>query len=156
MYGRSLEGLPGHWVVTPLVLEDGNAALVIRGWVPFDRQEAPVADAAPPNGSTTVRGFLRPDEGDGSTVPDADGVVGRVDVRGIGSALPYRVLVLPIQLTEQDPPQPSELPVRIGWPELSEGPHLSYAIQWFAFATIAVVGAIVLAGRERRDARSSA
>ena len=34
--------------------------------------------------------------------------------------------------------------------ELSEGPHLSYAIQWFSFAAIAVVGAVILLRRERR------
>jgi len=46
-------------------------------------------------------------------------------------------------------PEPSPLP------ELSEGPHLSYAIQWFTFAVIAVAGFVVLALREGRDPRSS-
>jgi len=32
----------------------------------------------------------------------------------------------------RSPPQP-----------LDEGPHLSYAIQWFSFATIAIVGTLV-------------
>ena len=60
------------------------------------------------------------------------------------------MLPLPIQLTEQAESQPSDLPVPIPPEELSEGPHLSYAIQWFTFATIAVVGAVVLLRRERR------
>ena len=33
-------------------------------------------------------------------------------------------------------------------PELTEGPHLNYAIQWFAFATIAAVGYVILVRRE--------
>jgi surfeit locus 1 family protein len=60
------------------------------------------------------------------------------------------VLPLAIQLTEQDRPPPAALPVRLPPEELSEGPHLSYAIQWFTFATIAVVGAVILLRRERR------
>jgi cytochrome oxidase assembly protein ShyY1 len=150
VYGRSLDGEPGHLVVTPLVFDDGTAVLVIRGWVPFDLQTAPVADAAPPTGELTIRGFLVPDEGDGSDVPDANGVIGRLDVKGIRSSLPYPVLPLAIQLTEQARPQHPDLPVLIPPEELSEGPHLSYAIQWFSFATIAVVGAVILLRRKRR------
>ena len=150
VYGRSLDGEPGHLVVTPLVFDDGTAALVIRGWVPFDHQTVPVADAAPPTGELTIRGFLVPDEGEGSTVPDDNGVIGRLDVEGIRSTLPYPVLPLAIQLTEQAEPQPRDLPVPLPPGELSEGPHLSYAIQWFTFATIAVVGAVILLSRERR------
>jgi len=150
VYGRTLDGEPGHVVVTPLVLDGDEAILVIRGWVPFGDTTVPVADAAPPSDELTIVGFLVPDEGDGSTVPDGNGMVGRVDVRGIGSTLPYPLLPLPIQLTEQTPPQPSELPIPLPPEALSEGPHLSYAIQWFCFAAIAVVGAVILLRRERR------
>jgi surfeit locus 1 family protein len=156
VYGRAFDGRSGHWLVTPLVFDDGSAALIVRGWVPFTYQRAPVADAAPPTGEVTIRGFLVPDEGDGSTEPDADHVIGRVDVQGIGSSLLSPVYPSPIQLTEQSMPQPGDLPLPIGWPELSEGPHLSYAFQWFSFATIAVVGAFVLLRRERRGPRPPA
>lgn len=152
VYGRSLDGEPGHLVVTPLVFDDGTAALVVRGWIPFDHQTVPVANAAPPAGGSTIRGFLVPNEGDGSTVPDENGAIGRLDVEGIRSTLPYPVLPLAIQLTEQARPQPSELPVPIPPEELSEGPHLSYAIQWFSFAVVAVVGAPILLRRDRRSA----
>jgi cytochrome oxidase assembly protein ShyY1 len=151
VYGRSLDGEPGHLVVTPLVLEDGTAVLVIRGWVPFDHQTVPVADAAPPAGEVSIHGFLVPDEGDGSTVPDESGVIGRLDVEGVGSTLPYPVLALAIRQKEQAPPQPSELPIPLPQEELSAGPHLSYAIQWFCFAAISVVGAVILVRRERRS-----
>jgi cytochrome oxidase assembly protein ShyY1 len=150
VYGRSLDGEPGHHVVTPLVLGDGDAILVVRGWVPFATQSAPVAGAAPPPGTVRVRGVLVPDEGDGSTTPDATGIVRTLDVAGIASTLPYDVASLPLQLLEQTPPQPGDLPVPVPLPELSEGPHLSYAIQWFSFAAIALGGAAILLRRERR------
>jgi cytochrome oxidase assembly protein ShyY1 len=39
--------------------------------------------------------------------------------------------------------------VPVPLPDLSEGPHLSYAIQWFCFAAVAVAGAAILVRRER-------
>jgi cytochrome oxidase assembly protein ShyY1 len=35
-------------------------------------------------------------------------------------------------------------------PALDEGPHRSYAIQWFFFAAIALAGAMAVIWRERR------
>jgi cytochrome oxidase assembly protein ShyY1 len=156
VYGGTHDGEPGYRLVTPLVLDDGSAILVVRGWVPFRMRSAPVAAAAPPAGELTVHGFVVPDEGDGSTVPDANGVIGRLDIEGIGSRIPSPLSEIAIQLTEQSVSQPYELPIAFGWPELSEGPHLSYAIQWFAFAAIAVVGAVVLLRRGDREATPAA
>ncbi len=150
LFGRSLGGEPGHHVVTPLVLDDGSAVLVVRGWVPFRLQEVPVPDAAPVATRVTVDGFLVPDEGDGSVVPDRRGIVGRLDVRGIERSLPYDVLPLALGTRAQTPTQPN-LPRPIPAPELSDGPHLSYAIQWFSFAAVALAGAVVLIRRERRS-----
>jgi cytochrome oxidase assembly protein ShyY1 len=150
LYGRTLDGEAGHQVVTPLVLADGGAILVVRGWVPFAMQTAPVRGAAPPAAEVGVSGSLLPDEGDGSTAPDANGVIRVLDVVGIASTLPYEVFPLPLRLIEQAPPQPGSLPTPVPIPELSEGPHLSYAIQWFTFAAVALVGAAILVRRERR------
>jgi surfeit locus 1 family protein len=150
VYGRSLDGEAGQHVVTPLLLPNGGAILVVRGWVPFAMQTAPVREAAPPATEVTVKGSLVPDEGDGSDAPDAHGIVRDLDVRGIASSLPYDVFPLPLQLEGQTPPQPGSLPISVPLPALSEGPHLSYAIQWFSFAVIALVGAAILLRRDRR------
>lgn len=150
VYGRSLNGEAGHQVVTPLVLADGDAILVLRGWVPFAMQTAPVRGAAPAANDVEVSGSLVPDEGAGSTVPDADRVVPALDVDGIASTLPYEVFPLPLQLARQMPSQPGSLPAPVPSPELSEGPHLSYAIQWFSFAAVAISGAAILLRRDRR------
>ena len=150
VYGRNLDGEPGSDVVTPLRLPDGGAILVVRGWVPFAFQEAPIAEAAPPSGDVRVEGTLLPDEGDGSSRPDAEGVVRTLDVEGIASTLPYDVAPLPLRLIDQTPAQTGDLPRPEPAPALSEGPHLSYAIQWFSFAAIAVIGAVVLLRRDRR------
>jgi cytochrome oxidase assembly protein ShyY1 len=151
VYGRSLDGEAGHLVATPLVLDGGGVILVIRGWVPFSMQTVPVRDAAPPPGEVEVSGFLVSDEGDGSTAPD-EGVVAVLDVQGIASTLPSDVFPLPLQLARQTPAQPGSLPTPVPMAELSEGPHLSYAIQWFSFAAVAVAGAAILLRNDRRSA----
>jgi surfeit locus 1 family protein len=45
--------------------------------------------------------------------------------------------------------QADSVPVRLGIPALTEGPHQSYAVQWFSFALVAVVGGVALARRSR-------
>ena len=150
VYGRNLDGEPGSDVVTPLRLADGGAILVLRGWVPFAIQDSPVTEASPPPGEVTVAGTLLPDEGDGSDRPDDDGIVRSLDVEGIASTVSYDVAGLPLRLTDQTPPQGGPLPRPEPPPVLSEGPHLSYAIQWFSFAAITLVGAVILLRREGR------
>ena len=62
----------------------------------------------------------------------------RVDTARIQPQVPYPLLPLFVQQTSGfvDGAMPAA-DVQI---DLSDGPHLSYAIQWFAFATILLVG----------------
>lgn len=160
LYGRALNGEPGHHVLTPLLLErpvDGaRAILVDRGWVPFELGTPPVGPAAPPAGRVRISGFLLPTAGEADVVIErgADGrvlTVAHDEPGAIGPELGLPLFPLPLQLQRQQPAQAGELPVVVPPPELSEGPHLSYAIQWFTFATIALVGAVLLVRREARD-----
>lgn len=135
LYGRPLDGRPGDHVLTPLILEDGSAMVVDRGWVPFESgRDLPLTgEAAAPSGLVRIEGFL-------TDIPEAENV----------PEIPYEVAPLGIQLQRQDPPQAAGLPVPAPVPELDEGPHLSYAIQWFSFAGVALVGYVALEMRERR------
>jgi len=146
--GRSYQGMAGNHILTPLVLEDGRAVLVDRGWVPLDVASPPVAGAAAaPTGPVTVSGLaLPPDSISASPVSPAPSVVTRIDL-GI-AALPYQLVPAYVLLQTQDPAQASGSPIPGVPPTLDEGPHLSYAIQWFAFATIAIVGCVVLLRRD--------
>ena len=161
-YGRAFDGQPGHHVLTPLIVGTEQAGqgqiaiLVDRGWVPAELGTPPVEQATPPAGPVSATGFLIPagDEGDVVIDRDASGrplTVRRPDPAALGGAVPYDLWPLAMQLEEQSPPQAGELPVTVPPPELDEGPHLSYAVQWFIFATIALIGFVVLARREARE-----
>lgn len=144
---RSRDGRPGPQVLTVLDAGDGTPVLVDRGWIPFDR--AAVQAPAPPEGSVHVEGIVRGPE------PGALGTgeqVARIVPRQIGERSGQPLTAFYVQLWEQRPPVSASGPLPGGPPELSEGSHRSYAVQWFAFAMIALVGYPVLLWRTVRDA----
>ncbi len=137
---RSYRGVPGHEIVNAFMLTSGELVLVNRGLFPLDRKgEAPT----PPTGDTTLNGFLYfPVDDSRDPHPDAlpltDWVV--LDPSAMAAELgkpflPY-ALVLTERITEERYPIPKKVP------DVDEGAHMSYAIQWFSFATITVGGVI--------------
>lgn len=150
LYGRTDHGRPGNHVLTPLRLPDGRAVLVDRGWVPFAMDTPPVREASAAAGTVTVTGLLAPTEPGGGPPLQGATTFTRVDLDRIGSALPYPLLPYYLRLHTQDPAQPGELPVPPPVPTLDEGPHMSYALQWFSFAAISGFGFVLLVVREAR------
>jgi len=129
--GRSFQGTPGVAVITPLRLADGSAVLVDRGWVPSpDAFHVDHALYREPDTATVTGIAMIPPRGRGD-----------VDVAGF---LPFV-----IQLETPEPPPDRGLPRRWPPPAFDDGPHLSYAIQWFSFALIALVGTAVLIRKGR-------
>ena len=143
--GRSFEGKSGAWMLTPLRLEDGTAVVVNRGWVPLQAGLAVRPEWAPPTGEVRVEGLLVATQTRGrfgSIDPEGERLdeLARADVGRIQEQVDEDLVPAVLQLDTEDPAQDGDFPVPIGPPELSEGPHLNYAGQWFIFATIAVVG----------------
>jgi surfeit locus 1 family protein len=62
----------------------------------------------------------------------------RLDLAGLRSRIPYPIMAVYI-VQSPDSALPRR-PIRLDPPPLSNGPHLSYALQWFSFAVIAIVG----------------
>jgi cytochrome oxidase assembly protein ShyY1 len=150
LVGRPNDGRPGNHVLTPLVMRGGRALVVDRGWVPAENDSAPVVDALPPESEVVLTGILLPSEGSAPLSGSAtrSDTVARIDVATLGRSLPYRTVPLYLALTEQGPAQRGELPDRISLAELSEGSHRLYAIQWFIFIVIGVVGYAAIVRRE--------
>ena len=147
------QGNAGWHVLTPLVLEDGRALMVNRGWVPLDMDSVPVP-AAPPSGQVAVTGWVsltRVRRSGGSMEPEGRLThIARVDLDRLQQQMPFDLL--PVYLVS-DPPGTSQ-PIPLERPDVSdEGPHLTYAIEWFSFAIIGVVGYFFLV---RRAVRRSA
>jgi surfeit locus 1 family protein len=144
------DGELGFHLLTPLVLEDGRAILVDRGWIPAAGNAQP-ADwrKYDETGPVVVAGILRlgtvdilvgggaPSQGDpGESRRD---FWNSVDLAGVERQSPYAMLPAYIQ-PDVDPTDPGPpIPFR---PELqlSEGPHLGYAGQWFVFAGLLFFG----------------
>ena len=58
----------------------------------------------------------------------------------IGRGLPYTLEPVFLELANQTPAQSGQLPVPPPPPEVTRGSHLAYALQWFSFALIGIVG----------------
>ena len=157
LYGRALDGNPGNHVLTPLILADGRAVIVDRGWVPYEMSTPPVTAAAPPAGTVQVTGILEPTDPAGTTGPSTGPITTTttVDVPKLTTQMPYPLLPSYVWLQSQTPPQSGNVPAPAPLPPLDEGPHQSYMFQWFAFATIFLVGYGVLVGREAQDRRQA-
>lgn len=147
--GRSRNGTPGVHVLTPLRIAGGAGALLVnRGWVPSRDAATVDLSALAVDTAVTVTGRM-------VGFPDVDVDVEtdgfrttwfRVDGDGIRGQYPYDVAALYLVRSPEEGPAAAG-PIPLDPPTLDGGPHLSYALQWFSFAAIALVGWAALAIR---------
>jgi surfeit locus 1 family protein len=152
-------GLPGVHLITPLRITGSDAAVLVdRGWVPIDQADpAQRAAFSRPTTEVEVRGVARqfqtrqsalsPDDPMPQGASDRADQWFRVNIPRIQRQVPYRLMMVFLQEGDPrmsdlagGPPAGSRLPAPDFQVDLSNGPHLAYAIQWFAFAAILVAG----------------
>lgn len=146
---KPMQGSNGFWVATPLTLADGKVVFVNRGWVKAgETANSTPAVPPPPTGPVTITGRVQPASSDRALTPDMP--AGQAAAINPEQLLPS-VATLPayLDLIESTPPQQPGL-TPIPAPEISEGPHLSYSLQWIAFAILFIVGFALLVRREIR------
>lgn len=140
---RPLNGQPGFQVLTPFQLEDGSVFIVDRGWVSIgSRQDAPDAVPEPPRGEVSVVARLRAGEPaiPGRSAPEGTNQIATIQLDEIAKRLQRPTYTGAYGLVVSENPRPADTPVTTVKPEPDEGPHLSYALQWFVFALIGFIG----------------
>jgi surfeit locus 1 family protein len=143
--GRTYETLSGTLVATPFDLTDGSVLIVVRGLVPPGTPGPPAEGYEPATGPMVIEGILHDGEDPsaiGEPAPE-DSVLeslSRLDLAYIDEYVDGNVLPVNMMLQGWSKPYPNETPVAIPEQELTEGRHLGYAVQWFAFALIVAVG----------------
>lgn len=151
---RSNEGSSGYEVVVPLRTTTGAWVLVDRGFGPRPRS-GPLPDPStippPPTGLVTVEGYVMANEsGPQDAAVPAGGSVRLIDPTAIAASSGLPLVDGYLSATSMTPAQDGGL-VPVALPELSEGPHMSYALQWFSFALIGIVGTFILIGKDARE-----
>jgi len=141
--------------VTPLETDDGELVAINRGWVPrLWVAGSDERDATAPTGRVELAGriFASVDGGRVGGEPTPAGPeLSRLDLDAAEQALGVELAERWVQLEDDTVPF-GELPVPVPPPSLDEGPHLSYAFQWFMFATGTVVAYWLILRRRRREA----
>ena len=149
---RNVGDQPGSEWVVPLRTKDGRWLLVNRGFT-GKKEGTVIKPSAVPAGEVTVVGYARRSEigKDNATVP-VQGSVRLINAPAIAKA---HGIDLPDGYVQHisSTPTVAEGMTAVGPPELDEGPHFSYAIQWFIFSAIAATGAILLIRADLRDRR---
>jgi surfeit locus 1 family protein len=146
---QAWEGQPGYHLITPLRLSGTpNAILVDRGFVTLEEGKPEARAKYIQDGPVHVSGILRrpvipryfgvpdPTLAPGETRLDAWNAIrlDRIQEQTGYPLLPVYLLAAP-DPAHQGPPYSS-----LEEPDLSEGPHMGYALQWFSFAGVLVIG----------------
>lgn len=138
---RPMDGRVGFYVVTPLVVGDGRAILVQRGWVPrdaLDRTRLP--EVASPEGPVALSGRMAPPPGRlYEFQPDERGRIRQnLDLDAFARETGLRLAPLSVVQTE---PAGAGDALRRDWPAPDTGvaKHRGYAFQWFALSTLIVL-----------------
>lgn len=146
--GRSYAGQAGYNIFTPFIT-DNFALMVERGWVPINYDTPPIKEALPVSTKIEIIGRIYPSQEAplgwlANLAPkDPKGelkITAYTSTKRLQKQIPYDLVPFYIKLEEQNPKHSLELPLKLIIPEINNGTHLGYALQWFSFVLIGLIG----------------
>jgi surfeit locus 1 family protein len=143
----------GEELVEPLLLADGSAVLVDRGWYPLEaRDEVRATLLADTSGN--VAGLARLETGHARQ--NTEGGWSGFDVASMGATLPYPVAPWAVLAGEESTGDSATGPYpQTGWERYAtQIPHVQYALTWWGLAAAFIAMAVVRA-RSRGGAGAS-
>lgn len=148
----------GVHLITPLLLDGETAVLVDRGWIPDADNTAENLRKYDLLDSQTIDGFVALSQtlsGDRGTIPEeAQAEWYRVDIEAIEPQMPYALLpIYLLQAAEGNEVLPYRENPEI---DLSEGNHLSYALQWFIFSVGLGIGYLAFVYTQEKKSHAKA
>ncbi len=151
--GRPIDSTAAWQYLAWLDTDDGRSVLVSVGWIPQPGPDEDPAVPEYPTGEVTVTGVVRAwEEDDGKTATDS---VTRITPDQLdtpaGEEVPGYLMIR--EACEGASCSPTLVGEQVPLPELSLGPHFAYAVQWWAFAALAPIGAVLLLRRDAQMAR---
>jgi len=149
--GRSHEGSPGVDLLTPMRIAGRDTVVMVnRGWA-YSPDAATIDNLHwKEKDSAQVAGYAETFAGlERGSSPNTLRRVHALDRAAIQSLVGLPVAPHVLVQTSDSATHADSIPVRLNIPTLDEGPHQSYAIQWFSFALVAVVGGVALSRRSR-------
>jgi len=136
---RQMNGRPGFYAVTPLLLADGSVVLVQRGWLPRDAAERTrITPPATPAGPVRVAGRIAPPPGRLYEFAGAASGAIRQNLDLIAFGQELRLPLRPLSVVQEDGPLTPNDGLLRQWPRPAADvhKHYGYAFQWFALATL--------------------
>ena len=147
---RPMGGQPGFELLVPFQLDDGDIVVVDRGWLPTgELQDKPDVVPDAPQGEVTVVARLKAGEPTLQGRTAAKGEIPSIDLPTIAENLDAPVYTGAYGALASESPSADTGTLGTRPPE-DEGPHLSYAFQWFVFALLGFVGLGYAARQEFR------
>jgi surfeit locus 1 family protein len=149
---RSREGSPGLNIVTPLKLPmTDTAVLVVRGWVYSPDGTTVDLTKWREDPQVTGTGFVEtypPPRNGVNSLPNHPNAYRWLDRSALEKRFTYPLKPYYVVLTAPVGDTTKNTPPRLTVPPMDEGPHRSYAIQWFSFAAISIIGTIIFLRRK--------
>lgn len=140
---RTRLGSPGVNLLTPIRLPGTDTAVLVnRGWI-YSPDGSTIDEAKWHDRDSVFTGYAEefPSSG-GASFSGRPNIIARLSYDVVAKTLPYPVAaVYVVALPGADSSTAPDRIARLTIPPLDEGPHFSYAIQWFGFAAVALVGA---------------